>query len=167
MKGGMTIQEMLDRSSGAIFSPCRKYRYRLWRIWDFNKPTVMFIGLNPSKANEMDTDNTITRVIEFAKSWGYGGVYMMNLFAFVSTKPEKLKTCRDPVRDNDKHLIEVAKKCKMIVFCWGQFDVFGRDKKIEKMFPNAVALHINDDGSPRHPLYVSSQTRPIQYIYVR
>lgn len=163
MNKRMTIDQMRKRSSGAIFSTNRKYRFRLWRIWDFNKPVVMFIGLNPSKANETDTDNTVTRVIEFAKAWGYGGVYMMNLFAFVSTKPEKLKTCHDPVKDNDKHLRAVAKMCKMIVFCWGQFDVLGRDKKIKKMFPGAMALHINDDGSPRHPLYVSSKVKPIQY----
>ena len=34
---------------GAELSPCRRYRYALWRIWDDSKPAVMFIGLNPPK----------------------------------------------------------------------------------------------------------------------
>jgi len=65
--------------SGAEFSECRKYRYALWRIWDKSKPLVMFIGLNPSTANENVDDPTIRSVCRMTKNNGYGGVYMMNL----------------------------------------------------------------------------------------
>lgn len=37
----------------ATFSKDKKYRYYLTRQWDLNKPTVMFIGLNPSVVNEV------------------------------------------------------------------------------------------------------------------
>jgi hypothetical protein len=47
---------------GAEFSPCGKYRYALWRIWDFKKPLAMFIGLNPSTADASKDDPTIKRV---------------------------------------------------------------------------------------------------------
>lgn len=30
--------------AGATFSPCRGYRYALWREWDADKPTVVFCG---------------------------------------------------------------------------------------------------------------------------
>ena len=73
--------------SGAIFSSCRKYRYALWRNWDESKPRPMIIGLNPSTADEKENDPTIVRCINFAKSWGYGGVYVANLFAFRATLP--------------------------------------------------------------------------------
>jgi len=38
----------------------------------------MIIGLNPSTADENENDPTITRCINFAKSWGYGGVCVTN-----------------------------------------------------------------------------------------
>jgi hypothetical protein len=40
----------------AILSECRTYRYELWQIWDESKPYAMFIGLNPSTADETDDD---------------------------------------------------------------------------------------------------------------
>ncbi|GHX72979.1 hypothetical protein VCSRO16_3593 [Vibrio cholerae] len=69
----------------AELSKCRKYRYALWRTWDSDKPFAMFIGLNPSTADEKNDDPTLRRCINFAKSWGYGGVCMANLFAFRAT----------------------------------------------------------------------------------
>ena len=78
-------------NNGAVFSECGKYRYALWRIWDESKPAVMFIGLNPSTADEKESDPTITKVISFAKSWGFGAVYMCNSFPYISTNPDELK----------------------------------------------------------------------------
>lgn len=74
----------------AILSQDRKYRYVLSRIWDESKPMVVIIGLNPSTADEKDDDNTITKCINFAKQWGYGGLYMLNLFAFRATSPSDM-----------------------------------------------------------------------------
>lgn len=35
--------DLFGDSMGAEFSPCRKYRYRLWRIWD-DRPVCLFVG---------------------------------------------------------------------------------------------------------------------------
>ena len=67
-----------EEESGAEFSEDRKYRFCLFRIWDRNLPLVMFIGLNPSTANETDSDPTIRSCGRIAKANGYGGFYMMN-----------------------------------------------------------------------------------------
>ena len=80
---------------GATFSKCKIYRYRLWRIWDAKKPTVLFIMLNPSTAGSTMDDPTIKRCIGFAKSWGYGGLYVGNLFAYRSTQPKGLLKLND------------------------------------------------------------------------
>ncbi len=147
--------------SGAGFSLNRKYRYVLWRIWDNSKPFVMFIGLNPSTANEATDDPTIRRVVSFANRWGYGGVYMTNLFAFVTAYPEKLKECDDPLGANNKWLKEFAKKCERIIFAWGSFpESKERAKEVMQLF-DGYALMINKDGSPRHPLYVKGNTNPV------
>lgn len=162
----------LFENNGAEFSPCKRYRYSLHRIWDKNLPLVMFIGLNPSTANETDNDATIRRVITFARQWGFGGVYMMNCFPLVSTDPEALRDYNKEVFSqhqfftNNQKLKEVAEKCSEIIFAWGNFQVvkdLKRDKELIKMFPNAKALIKNKDGSPRHPLYVSSKTIPVNF----
>lgn len=154
----------LFQDKGATFSDCRNYRYALWRIWDTSKPLIMWIGLNPSTANEEKNDPTIRRVIRFSRDWGYGGVYMMNLFAYVTPYPSELETCQDPIRENDLWLDSVSKKCEKIVFCWGSFEQ-AQDRALEvgSRF-EGVALQINSDGSPRHPLYVKSDIKPIDYF---
>lgn len=151
----------LFSNSGAEFSECRNYRYALWRIWDEAKPLVMFIGLNPSTANETDNDPTIKSVCRIAKANGYGGVYMMNCYPFVSTDPNELYNL-DRVYENETWLKGISEKCKEVVFAWGNFDVvkkLGTDKYMAKLFPNAKALHINKNGSPKHPLYCKSGTQ--------
>src|SRR6185436_6996264 len=136
--------QLFPEDNGAEFSPDRKYRYALWRIWDKTLPLVMFIGVNPSKANEDETDNTILVVKGYAKRWGYGGLYMMNLFAIVSTNPDVLKSDPDPLGDNDGWLERVAPKCKKVIFAWGNFkQARERAKVVIQMFPNAEALYIN------------------------
>lgn len=151
--------------NGAEFSECRKYRYSLWRTWDGLKPWIMFIGLNPSTANESQDDATIRRVVSMAMKWGYGRVYMMNCFPFISKDPDKLKDFGNTAK-NDHSLYRAAELCAEIVFAWGAFKIVrdtGRDIELHKMFPNAKALIINKDGSPRHPLFVPTQTALVNY----
>lgn len=148
-----------DSASGAEFSKDRKYRYALWRIWDTRLPLIMVIALNPSTANENETDPTITRVINFARDWWYGGVYMMNLFALVTPNPSDLKKSKDPLGDNDGWIEKIAPKCEEVVFAWGNFpEARERAEQVIKMFPNAKALVLNKNGTPRHPLYVKADT---------
>lgn len=47
----------------------------------------MFIMLTPSTADADTDDPTIRRCIGFAKSSGFGGLYVGNLFAYRSTQP--------------------------------------------------------------------------------
>jgi len=151
---------------GASFSHDRTHRYSLWRIWDRSKPLVMFIGLNPSTANENENDPTIRSCGRIAKANGYGGFYMMNCWTYISTDPKLLKTNPMADRQNNDLLTVTAGECEGVVFAWGTFDIVkkkGRDKELAAMFPNAMALHVNKDGSPKHPLYCKSDTRFVPY----
>jgi hypothetical protein len=148
---------------GAIFSDCHKYRYVLWRTWDEDRPILTFIGLNPSTANKTEDDNTIKRVRAIAKHSGYGGIIMLNLFAIISSDPAVLKTCADPLGDNDKWLNKY--RDGDIVFAWGNFkEAIERAKVVSAMFPTAYALHINKNGSPKHPLFCRIDSRLIPYF---
>lgn len=157
---------------GAEFSPDKKYRFSLWRIWDLSKPLIMFIGLNPSTANERTDDPTIRRLAGkngFANKNGYGGFYMMNLFPFVTAYPAELKAQMEfggCLSQNNMWLEDVNLVCETIVFCWGNFDTFGRDKEVMAMFPAATCMGVNKNGSPKHPLYLKGNTRFINFDYV-
>jgi len=152
-------------SQGAHFSEDRRYRYALWRIWQPDRPLVMFIGLNPSTANEHKNDPTIRRIMGFAASWGYGGFYMMNLFAWVTPYPQDLRLALDPVGENDAWLDNVAAKCAMIIYLWGSFpQAVDRSKAVMARFPGGYCLGKSKMGNPLHPLYLPGNTKPIPFL---
>jgi hypothetical protein len=160
----MDITNIKLEGSGAEFSTERHYRYALWRVWNPDKGIVMFIGLNPSRANERKNDPTIRRVISFGYNWGFGGVVMANIYGWISPYPEDLQTCEDPIGENDKWVEALAKHCQRIVFAWGKFKQAEKwSQAIIDMFPDAYALKINKDGSPQHPLYVPGNVIPVKF----
>lgn len=147
---------MINIEPSAIFSPCRTYRYVLWRWWQQNLPAILFIGLNPSTADEQNDDPTIRRCVGFARSWGYGGVCMVNLFAFRATQPADLKKAVDPVGvENDTWLMKMAQETTLIVACWGIHGGYlKRDQVVCQHFPHLFCFGSTKHGHPRHPLYI-------------
>lgn len=140
-------------TKAAIFSDCKKYRYVLTRIWDESKPKAMCVGLNPSTANAESDDPTINNLIRILSHLSFGGLYMTNLFALVTSDPEKLRECVDPVCGNDEVLKHTYENSNAIIFCWGAFPMAAyRARKIAPMFPNALCFGKNKNGTPMHPL---------------
>lgn len=145
----------------ADFSPCRKYRYSLRRHWgdmlnDDAPGYVMFIGLNPSTADETNDDPTIRRCINFAKAWGFSGLCMTNLFAFRATDPKDMIAADDAVGpDNDAWLRCLSDGASLVVAAWGVHGTHqGRDKAVAGLLGAMDCLGTTKDGHPRHPLYV-------------
>ena len=148
--------------NGAELSPCRRYRYALWRTWDDALPRVMFIGLNPSTADETVDDPTLRRTMDFARRWGYGGVGNGNLFAYRATDPKAMMAADDPVGpDNDNWLRRLARGADLVVAAWGNDGGFlARSAVVRAMLPDLHCLKINASGEPAHPLYQRADTRP-------
>lgn len=152
---------------GAEFSKDRMYRYALWRIWNEDKSLIMFVGLNPSKAHETKDDPTIRRVMRFAYDWGYGGFYMMNLFAWVTPYPSELNLTRDPVGENDQWLEKISLQAEMIVFAWGAFGeaknrrvIRDRAQTMISRYPGAYCIRKTNGGHPCHPLFLPANLKP-------
>lgn len=104
---------------GAEFSPCRRYRYGLYRGWQLGTGFAMFVGLNPSTADETADDPTIRRCIAFARAWGYGALFMANLFAYRATNPTEMLAQADPVGpENDATLARLAAQADVVVAAW-------------------------------------------------
>ena len=123
----------------------------------------MFIGLNPSTADETKDDPTITRCINYAKAWGYGGVCMANLFSFRATKPKVMLDAADPVgKENDRWLVELSGKAGLVVAAWGNTGSYmRRSQQVRRILPNLHCLKLNKSGEPAHPLYLKASLRPM------
>jgi hypothetical protein len=165
----LLFENMVD-DRGAKFSACNNYRYALWRIWDKSKPLVMCIGLNPSKATKVKNDRTITRLESLIKNAGYGGFYMMNLFAYITPYPKQLKYAQDLQGDSNKCFTEISAKCKDVVFCWGGFNILSlyemfadRVEFMEEMYAGALCFGFCNSGAPRHPLMLKKDTPLIKF----
>lgn len=132
------VKHMTTRET--ILSPCRTYRYTLWRNISSldGEGYAMFIGLNPSTADEVLDDPTIRRCMAFAQAWGYGALCMTNLFAFRATKPADMLAAADPIGpENDKHLIDLARDAGVVVAAWGTNGThLGRDQAVHAMVSN-------------------------------
>jgi len=159
----------LDGPSGAVFDRRRRYRYLLWRAWEPALPAVSFIMLNPSAADEHTNDPTIARSISLAKGLGFGRIFVVNLFAYMTKSPALLKVAADPVscaRDakrgchNDDYIRYALGNSDRAVFAWGNHGIFqerGRavlDLLRPEIKPgDCYVFAMTKQGQPRHPLY--------------
>ena len=144
------------------------YRYLLWREWDSQSKTVVFIMLNPSRADAEINDPTITRCINFAKSWGYGRLEVVNLFAYRTSKPSLLKQATEPIgKDNDRYILESVKKSDRVILAWGNNGTWQQqDLYVSQLLQNynhLYSLGMTKRGCPRHPLYLCRTSKPQRY----
>lgn len=147
----------------ALLSEDKLYRYQLLRVWDETLPRVLFVMLNPSTADATKDDPTIRRVISFAKSWGYGGVYVGNLFAFRSTDPKGLKYVKDPIGENNiQHIQAMVGLVDKIIYAWGNNQK--EPKWLSELVTTPYCIDISKKGVPKHPLYLKKDTQPKLYI---
>lgn len=153
----------------AVFSPCRKYRYSLTRIWDDSLPSVVFCGLNPSTADETLDDPTIRREMGFARDWGMGGLVKVNAYALRSTDPKGLWQVDDP-RGPDNFLTIRAhchNRQAMFVAAWGNNirdrDAFELRRMLRLDGVKVHALKLTKTGNPQHPLYLPKSATPFEW----
>lgn len=150
------------------FSPDRVYRYTLWREWDITLPYAVFIGLNPSTADEFNNDPTIRREIDFCKRWGFGALCKVNIFAYRATDPEVMKQQLDPIGpDNDRWINDVCRDAGVVVAAWG---IHGEhNNRAYWVRHSGAAIHgmkclgKTKYGYPKHPLYVPAVTPLVDF----
>ena len=159
-----------------MFSICGHYRWWLERRWDPQRPALLFIGLNPSRADGERDDPTLRRLQGFARAWGFGGLEVLNLFARISATPVALRRCADPVGvENDRWLEQRLRALPAeaaVWLGWGNGGVWqGRDQQVLKLIRQVLppmgsspllVLGITASAQPRHPLYVPGGARPLR-----
>lgn len=165
----------------AVFSDCMKYRFELRRSLFvpslFHKAkdlVVNFLMLNPSKADQDQNDNTISRCIQFALDWGCNRLIITNLFALRSTDPGMLYETDDPIgAENDTFIDAVAAEADLVVCAWGNDGrLNGRGSSVLQRLMSKRSVHAlvftapiitkkkKLPGEPGHPLYLPASLTP-------
>lgn len=153
----------------AQFSPCRTWRYVLRRRWSGEGEALLVVMLNPSKADENRSDNTVTRCVNFAQDLGFAGLTVANLFAFMATRPADMRSAPDPIGpDNDKWLRLLAQEHETKVVAWGANGAY-RDRAADVLQRGLLGDNLlcwgitPKTGQPKHPLMIPaiSTLRPL------
>ena len=77
-------------NSNCLISANKIYRWSLSYKISKSKKELIFIGLNPSLSDAVFLDNTTKKIIKISKNNNYGKVKLINLFALISSNPERL-----------------------------------------------------------------------------
>lgn len=148
----------------ALHSLCGRYRYALARTWEPRAAALVVIGLNPSIADAETGDPTATRIEVRARSLGYGGFVIVNLFAYVSTDPAGLRgpaaiEAGGPIGPRNDAVLEHFMRQGHVLAGWGTHGgLLGRDAsvraRLRDLGAEVYALAVTKDGHPGHPLYL-------------
>lgn len=152
-------------ASAATISECGRYRYTLHRWWG-DGDRLYFVMLNPSTADAEVDDPTIRRCVGFARTLGFDGITVVNLYAYRATKPADLWLADEPTggERNDDILREVGHVAKhqTVIAAWG---ANARPDRVAQVTTTpgwdcVKALGVTKDGAPRHPLYLRADSVP-------
>ena len=165
----------MTRNENAKFSNDGKYRFWLRRFLsdaEKEKPICVFVMLNPSVANAKNDDPTVRKCRQFAQNWrfgnsNFGSLEIVNLFAFVSFDPEKIRRGGAKMigKNNDDWILRTCKKADLVVAAWGENgEIQNRGKFVLNLLKrNGIkpkVLGINQNGEPKHPLRLKNDLKP-------
>ena len=138
------------------------YRYWLSRRLGMGERAVLFVGLNPSTADAKQDDQTIRRCVGYARDWGFDWLFMGNVYAFRSTDPKGLLTADEPVGPMNQDALKwMTRKAEIVVAAWGNNPLNSDARTLARWvlsLPHTRCLGENKNGSPKHPLFLRSDT---------
>lgn len=154
-------------AAAALFSPDRAYRYLLRRHIGGPRGSLLFVMLNPSKADETRDDATIRRCIGFARRWGCADMEVANLFGLMATDARELLLHHDPVgAGNDAAIKDALARADRVALAWGNHAAHpkhrARTAAVLRMARAACRPYrigsLTQSGQPRHPLRLPYDT---------
>lgn len=157
----------------AIISPCGLYRWTLTRRWD-DRPMLLVCMFNPSDADHLINDPTVTLVCHIAAHNGYGGIIVVNLTPLRSSVPKpaiamlKSAQCtpsadleaRKILWENVANISEQVDNADAVLLAWGAMGAHAGDwyttvmQEIRERRPAKPIYHLGKcaNGHPKHPL---------------
>lgn len=153
-----------------ITPPCSsKYRYVLEIPFcnGEDKPAVLVILKNPSKATEKECDMTISKVCNATYNADYGKVIVFNLFPYRSTDPQKVfsdfiqntSAYEEHMKANLEFMSRHVTFVQDVIFAWGTNTIKNRTGKQYKDVKDGVKRTCQDkcwkmvEGGKKEPLH--------------
>jgi hypothetical protein len=170
MKSGLFTKT----ESSAVFSEdsLQAYRYVLKRVWGTGK-MLTWVMLNPSTAGHTNNDPTTLKCRQFSTAFGYGGMYLVNLFGYRASQPDVIcALAKEGTTDivgplNDRYLLDFAKQADGVVCAWGIHGILQkRNEAVFKLLVDAgiqpYCLGKTKNNQPLHPLWAKADSlRPL------
>ncbi len=158
----------------AVISQCTKFRYRLDRTVSTQGQAFAFFGVNPSYADAMIDDNTITRMRSFTLSHQGSRFIVGNVFSFRSTDVSKLALADDCFgREHDFYISKILDEADILIPCWGSRNKLPRhlhfhlDNMLEMLIKTGkpvLSFGRTASGDPKHPLMLAGSTRLLPWM---
>ena len=155
-----------DAPSFAVYSDCERYRYALTRVWDPVGTKVAFVMLNPSTATEVQNDPTVERCERRARTLGFGGFRVTNIFAWRDTDPHNMRAAKSPIGpENDTAIQEACTWADQVIAAWGTHGGYlDRSTQVTELLRDCgkplLHLGLSKQGHPKHPLYIAYTQQP-------
>ena len=173
--GKVRLALSADVRSTAVFGGAGDcYRYTLIRTWNPALPPMMWVMMNPSTADPQVDDPSVAKCQRLARAWGYGGILVGNTFAYRATDKARLREIDDPIGpENDRHLVELARKAELVLFAYGQpghKSLAPRGLAVARLLMAEAGirphvLRLSKDGTPCHPLYLPESLKPTPWEF--
>lgn len=123
-------------------------------------------GINPSTADECNSDRTIDKIEKLIKAWNFNGFLMFNLYPFRTPSPENLPSVKDGalIKYNTEKIRKQLQKSQtcLVWAAWGDaFDTQDYFKDcLEEILRETKDLNLEwnrcesftEAQNPRHPL---------------
>ena len=138
---------------------------------------LVIVGVNPSTATNIKDDNTIKRVRNLSIQNGFDGFIMINLYPLRATCPDDLPMDLN-CKLHDTNLEQIKKLFEQLEdfeICFAYGNIISKRKYLEKCkmdIENIIAEYdkkilcfgMTKDNNPKHPLYLKSGTKLIEFI---
>jgi hypothetical protein len=161
------------RGDAVFYGERDEYRplLRRWIGDEFPERYVLFVGMNPSTATAEVNDSTIIREWGFASRWGYDGYVKCNVADYRATFPKYLLApgIVPSSTVNLPTILYQALAADLVVICHGKLnralEPIGREvvSGLRDLGVELKCFGKNGDNSPKHPLYLRSDTPLIDF----
>lgn len=162
-------------TTSAILSPCRNYRFRFDHVIDGEAGgTFAFFGVNPSYGDDKASDQSLRKMIGFARRNCAGKIIVGNPFAYRAMDVRALSRSVDPVgEDNARHLSEIIAAADVLIPCWGSRGKLPRDLRPalddlrDMLFQARKPVRVfglTASRDPVHPLMLAYSTPLVEWV---
>jgi hypothetical protein len=160
-----------DTRSYTVFSDCGRYKWLIKRSWNYSLPRLLVIGAVPGLADRNHDDPLLRKECDFARQWGYGGIYKCNVSDYNVADPKDLirtGVTKNTVGNVDTLRIGIAAH-KDVLVAWGNLDprLAGVLEPVLELLDSSLAnlycLGLTKSGNPKQALHLSLKTERQTY----